>query len=210
MMALSNPKKGEAEVVRLPRPRFEGGPPLERVLRERRSVRDFGGAPLTPAEISQVLWAAQGITSRDGGRTAPSAGALYPLEIYLVAGNVTSLPPGVYKYRPDAHDLVKRREGDMRKALASAALDQSCVESGAVVLVFTAVYERVTGTYGRRGVRYTEMEAGHAAQNVHLQAVALGLGTVAVGAFDENAVTSILLAEKNERALYIIPVGRTG
>jgi SagB-type dehydrogenase family enzyme len=210
MAAHSDAMKDGTDAVRLPEPRFEGGPPLERALRERRSVRGFQSAPLTLDEISQLLWAAQGITDGDGGRTAPSAGALYPLEIYVIVGNVTSLNPGVYKYRPRAHELVKRREEDWRSALADAALNQSCVGSGAAVLVFTAVYERVTGTYGRRGVRYTDMEAGHAAQNVHLQAVALGLGAVAVGAFEDNAVRSILRAEKNERPLYIIPVGRAG
>ena len=154
------------------------------------------------------MWAAQGLTAEWGGRTAPSAGALYPLELHLVVGNVSDLAPGVYRYRPREHDLVKSRDGDMRSPLAHAALDQAWVREGAIDIVITAVYERTTRKYGERGIRYVHMEAGHAAQNLYLQATAMELGMVTVGAFYEEQVREILGLAKNEDPLYIIPVGR--
>ena len=131
---------------------------------------------LTLTEVSQLIWAAQGITHPGGYRTALSAGALYPLELYAVVGNVTDLQAGIYKYRPQGLELEKVVERDVRAELRAAALDQDCVEDGAVVLVFAVVYERTTRKYGERGVRYVHMEMWHAAQNVYLQAVSLGLG----------------------------------
>ena len=159
------------------------------------------------AETAQLVWAAQGFNHPHGLRTAPSAGALYPLEIYLVVGKVSGLDPGVYKYRPKEHELLKIREGDQRAQLCSAGLSQSSIERAPLVMVIAAVYERVTGKYGQRGVRYAHIEVGHAAQNVSLQAVSLGLGSVPIGAFNDEDVKRILKCEQDERPLYIIPIG---
>ena len=196
------------DTIILPEPRNSGEISVEEALLERRSIRNYKNEALTLAEISQLLWAAQGITHPGGYRTAPSAGALYPLEVYVVAGNLDGLRPGIYKYRPQGHELEKVAEGDVRAELCAAALDQECIEDGAAVLVFAAVYERTTWKYGERGVRYVHMEVGHAAQNVYLQAVSLGLGTVVVGAFDDGGVERLLQMQDDERALCIMPVGR--
>jgi SagB-type dehydrogenase family enzyme len=141
-------------------------------------------------------------------RTAPSAGALYPLEVYLVVGQVEQLPAGIYKYRPQGHELVQISIGDKRHSLAAAALGQGCVERGVVDIVLAAVYQRTARKYGERAARYVHQETGHAAQNIYLQAVSLGLGTVAVGAFDDAEVRKILLMETDEYPLCIMPVGR--
>lgn len=165
--------------------------------------------PLTLAEVAQLLWSAQGITdSKRAYRTAPSAGALFPLEVYAVIGNVEGLAEGVYKYKPDEHELVKVGDGDVRDKLAVAALGQACVREGAIAVVFSAVYERTTRKYGDRGVRYVHMEAGHAAQNVCLQAVSLNLGTVVIGAFKDDEVSKILNLPDEEQPLYILPIGK--
>ena len=204
----SDPNGGPT--MKLPKPELEGTVSVEEALQGRRSVRRYKDDPLTLAEVSQLLWAAQGITDEARGyRTAPSAGALYPLEVTLVVGTVTGLDPGVYKYDPREHELEKLDDGDKRAALADAALGQGSVRTGAVDIVFTAIYERVTGKYRERGVRYTHMEAGHAAQNVYLQAESLGLGTVVIGAFDDDAVAKVVgTTDDRERPLYIMPVGR--
>lgn len=194
--------------INLPQPRLKSDASLEETLLNRRSVREYAPAPLTLDEVAQLLWAAQGLTAKWGGRTAPSAGALYPLEVYLVAGNVTGLAAGVYRYAPEQHQLVLIRSGDTRHELAEAALAQDWIQEGAVSIVITAVYERTTRKYGERGIRYIYMEAGHAAQNVCLQAVALNLGTVVVGAFHDEDVRNILGIPQNETPLYIMPVGR--
>jgi len=194
--------------VKLPKPRYNSDVSLEQTLLQRRSVRDYTNEPLYLQQVSQLLWAAQGITDLRGLRTAPSAGALYPLEVYVVVGNVQSLSPGVYRYEPDGHQLVKTIDGDKRASLAVAALGQDCVKEGAINIVFTAVYERTTQKYGERGIRYVHMEAGHAAQNVYLQAVALNLGTVVIGAFHNDQVMEILSLPQQEQPLYIMPVGR--
>jgi len=158
--------------------------------------------------LSQLLWSAQGITGPGGLRTAPSAGALYPLEVYAVVGDVKDLNPGVYRYEPVGHQLVKTMDGDRRGELASAALGQGSVKDGAVAFVFTGVYERTTGKYGDRGIRYVHIEVGHVAENLCLQANAMGLGSVTVGAFSDEQVTRLLNLPDGEQPLYIIPVGR--
>ena len=194
--------------VKLPEPRYDSGVSIEETLLKRRSVRDYTGKPLTLPEVSQLLWAAQGITDPQGFRTAPSAGATYPLETYVVVGDVENLTEGVYRYKSAEHKLVKVLDGDYRAQLAGAALGQRMVKEGAVNIVFTAIYERTTRRYGDRGIRYVHMEVGHAAQNVYLQAVALGLGTVVVGAFSDDQVREILKLPEDEQPLYIIPAGR--
>jgi SagB-type dehydrogenase family enzyme len=196
------------DAIRLPEPRRQSNVSVESALQNRRSVREYRDEPLTLAEVSQLLWAAQGITGPEDRRTAPSAGALYPLEVYLVAGRVNDLASGIYRYQPRRHELVRIVEGDKRIRLAAAALDQDCVRHGAATIVVAAVYERVTKKYGKRGVMYVHMEAGHAAQNVFLQAVALNLGTVVVGAFEDDPVKKLLTLPVEEQPLYLLPVGR--
>ncbi len=193
--------------MKLPDVRYNSSVSLEQALLERRSVRDYANIPLTLEELSQLLWSCQGITDPNGFRTAPSAGALYPLEAYAVVGNVKDLPRGVYKYKPEGHQITKVLDGDSRRQLAGAALGQSMIEEGAVSFVITAVYERTTRKYGERGIRYVHMEVGHAGQNLCLQAVALGLGAVTVGAFYDDEVAKVLKLPENEEPLYIITVG---
>jgi len=195
-------------IVRLPQPEFMGEVAVEQALLRRRSVRSFDQAALFMAELSQLLWAAQGITSARGYRTAPSAGAIYPLEVYALVGLMPELSAGVYRYRCREHALVPILSGDKRGDLCRAALAQRCVGKAPLVLLISAVYARMTATYGERGVRYTDMEAGHAAQSVSLQAVALGLGSVVVGAFDESDVREIAGLPPEEVPLYLIAVGR--
>lgn len=205
----SSRSAAEVVTVKLPPPVHEGKMSLEQALLKRRSIREYANASLLLSELSQLLWAAQGITDRGGGlRTAPSAGALYPLEVYVVAGRVEGLPSGVYKYRPREHELTLVVSGDKRRELYEAALQQEWVRDGAVDIVFSAVYERTTWRYGERGIRYVHMEVGHAAQNVCLQATALDLGTVVVGAFQDDRVKKILHMPEKEQPLYILPVGR--
>jgi SagB-type dehydrogenase family enzyme len=194
--------------VTLPPPRGDGKVSVERALRRRRSRRDFTDQPLTLAEVAQLLWAAQGITGAEGERSAPSAGGLYPLESYLVAGKVDDLTTGVYRYDPRRHLLTRILEGDRRVPLARIAVDQSCVRDAAADLVFAAVYSRTTRKYGERGERYVHIDLGHAAQNVYLQAEALGLGTVIVGAFDDEPVARLLSLGRGQKPLAIMPVGR--
>jgi SagB-type dehydrogenase family enzyme len=202
------PEANAMETIELPLPRKDAGVSIEQVLLRRRSTREFQPGALTLPEVSQLLWAAQGITSREGFRTAPSAGALYPLELFLVVGEVESLSAGVYRYVPRGHRLDLVGKGDLRAPLASAALGQEYVKEGAAVLVFAAVYERTMVKYGERGIRYVHMEVGHAAQNVALQAAAMDLGAVTVGAFDDPAVGKLLSMDRSEQPLYLLPLGR--
>ncbi len=194
--------------VKLPEPCSTSNTSVETALSKRRSIRDYSGENLTLEEVSQLLWAAQGITAPWGGRTAPSAGALYPLELYVVVGDVEGIDKGVYKYKPEEHELKKVKEGDIRAELADAAGGPECVRDAAIDIVFTAVYERTTGKYGGRGIRYVHIEVGHAAQNVYLQAVSLDLGTVVIGAFIDDQVKELVNAGEQENPMYIMPVGR--
>ena len=202
------PSSEQAEVINLPEPQYDSDVSIEQSFLNRRSIRSYTGEPLTLREVSQLLWAVQGITDPRGFRTAPSAGALYPLEVYLVAGDVEDLTSGVYRYEPDGHQLARIIDGDKRAELAGAALAQPCVKEGAISIVFAAVYERTTVKYGDRGIRYVHMEAGHAGQNLCLQATAMGLGVVTVGAFHDEQVSKLLNLPQDEKPLYIIPVGR--
>ncbi|UCD23097.1 MAG: SagB/ThcOx family dehydrogenase [Gemmatimonadota bacterium] len=195
-------------VIELPQPVHKGGISLTETLHGRRSVREFTASPLTLEQLSQLLWAGQGVTHPKGYRTAPSAGALYPLELVVAAGLVTDLPAGVYRYRPRKHDLLQSLEGDQRPALAMAAVGQNWISDAAAILAIAAVYERTTKEYGKRGVQYVHIDAGHAAQNLCLQAVALGLGTTVVGAFDDSSVTQLLQLAADEQPVLLIPVGR--
>ena len=177
-------------------------------LEQRRSTREFSRDGLELEDVGRLLWAAQGITGRGGLRAAPSAGALYPLELYVIAGDVSGLSPGVYRYRPKQHELVPVVNGDRRKPLASAALGQKWVRRAPAVLLIAGVSERTTARYGKRGRRYVHMEVGHAAQNVYLEATALGLGTVMVGAFDDSEVREALALPADHEPLGLMPIGR--
>ena len=194
--------------IKLPKPKYNSDVSLEESLVKRRSVRDYTGELLTLEEVSQLLWAAQGTTSDRGFRTAPSAGALYPLEVYVIVGDVQDLAIGIYLYKPKKHEVVMIADKDVRQQLAGAALGQSSVKNGAIDFVFTAVYHRTTRKYGKRGIKYVHMEIGHAAQNVCLQATAMDLGAVTIGAFNDQEVSKILNLSKDEEPLYIIPVGK--
>jgi SagB-type dehydrogenase family enzyme len=200
--------ENQENVLILPTPRHDSETSVEEALLERRSVRSYADEPPTLAEVSQLLWAAQGITNPSGGRTAPSAGALYPLEIYLLSGEVNDLPAGLYHYKPDDHSLTLVMGGDQRQALYEAALNQSAVKDATAVIVITAIYERTTVKYGERGIRYVHMEVGCVAQNIYLQAVSLDLGTVFIGAFHDDGVRQVLQLGADEHPLALMPVGR--
>jgi SagB-type dehydrogenase family enzyme len=196
------------EVIKLPNPRFDSDCSVESALRQRRSIREYRDEPLALEEVSQLLWSAQGISDPKGLRMDPSAGGLYPLEVYLIAGKVNNLFSGVYKYRPNGHMLVRLAHGDKRTDLSAAALDQECIRDGAAVIVIAAIYMRTTVKYYERGIRYVDMEVGHAGQNISLQAVSMGLASVVVGAFDDYKVKRLLKLPDNEQPLYLIPVGK--
>jgi SagB-type dehydrogenase family enzyme len=205
----------EARVIPLPEPRVVGSVSVERALAERRSIRAYGSDTISLGDAGQLLWAAQGVTLRPGAgeagpslRTAPSAGARYPLETYLVAGLVRGLDTGLYRYLPEEHALVAVLEGDHRAGLAEAAIGQRAVEEAPAAIVLAAVYARMEGRYGGRAQRYVHMEVGVAAQNVALQAVALGLGSVYVGAFRDDAVRTLLDLPDDQAPLALLAFGR--
>ena len=196
------------EFVKLPQPSLTGSVTVEQALLLRRSVRTYSRDPLTVDDMTQLLWAAQGVTHPQGYRTAPSAGALYPLELYAVVGHVVGLPTGFYHYRCLEHALELRSARDLRAELCRAALNQRPVERAPVTFLLTAVYGRMTAKYGRRGVRYVDMEAGHAAQNLCLQAVALDLKSVLIGAFQDDDIKTIAALPNDEEPLLLAPVGK--
>ncbi len=194
--------------VKLPDPVLDGAMSLEAALGRRKSVREFTTQAVTLRQVSQLLWAAQGLTHGDELRTAPSAGALYPLELYLVADRVEGLARGVSHYQPVRHTLAGIRDGDFLPGLSAAALDQEWIGDAAAVIVVAAVYERTTKKYGERGVRYVHVEVGLAAQNICLQAVSLGLSTVMVGAFNDRQVRKLLNMPADHRPLVLVPLGK--
>ncbi len=203
-------------IVLLPLPRIRNTSlPIELALAYRRSLREYLSEPISIYQLSQLLWAADGINEPVRKfRTAPSAGATYPIVIYVVVGERTVeicrgkyLAPGSYLYDPHTHSLKLVKFGDLRKQLAKAALGQEWVKNAAIDIVLCAIFERTTKYYGERGYRYVYMEAGHIGQNIYLEATALGLGTVAIGAFYDNRVQEIVGAKPNEHPIYIFPVG---
>ena len=210
--------RAESTLINLPAPVLTGSISVEEALKNRRSIRVYADTTLTLAEVSQLLWAAYGITEpapdgpdflRGGLRTAPSAGALYPLELYLVARRVEGIEPGVYWYKSDTHQLMVTPGGDRWNALAEAAIRQPHFETAAAAIVYSAIYERNTSKYGERGrERYVCMDVGHSAENVYLEAYALGVGTCAIGAFIDLAVKQVIGMTRPEEPLYIMPLGR--
>ena len=185
--------------------------PLEEAVAKRKSIRDFSPEPISQSQLSQILQAAGGISDTSWGyRTVPSAGATYPLEIFVVCGqnSVEEIDAGIYHYNIDSQSLTLHQKGDARLELAGAALAQSFIYQAPVDIVICAEYERTLRRYGSRGERYVHIEIGHAGQNIYLQATALGLATVAVGAFDDEQVAEVLRLDKQYEPLYIMPVGR--
>lgn len=194
--------------IPLPRPIHSSEVSLEEALHSRRSVRLYQASPLKLVEVSQLLWSGQGITDNRGYRTAPSAGATFPLEAFLVVGEVEELHPGVYHYRPHSHHLQLITSGDLRQGLYRVALKQESVLHAPASIVLAADYDRTTGRYGDRGVRYVHQESGCVAENIALQAVALNLRTVFIGAFYDEQVKEILGMPKHLQPLAILPIGR--
>ncbi len=198
--------------IALSQPLREEGAPLWSTLRERRSIRRFDDSPLEEAALSQILWAAQGVTrirQRIGFRTAPSAGALYPVETYAVVHRVEGVAPGVYHYFPPLHALDTVSLGDRREEVAAAALDQAMARQAAVVLLWTAVFARSTWKYGERAYRYIYLDAGHIAENAALAATALGLGSCQIAAlYDEECNALLGIDGREESILYMTVVGR--
>jgi SagB-type dehydrogenase family enzyme len=205
VLSLAQEETRKEKAVALPEVKKKGSLSVEEAIDRRRSVRDYAKAPLTMEQVSQLLWAAQGTTA-GGTRATPSAGATYPLEIYLVAGDVTGLDAGLYRYLNSSHKLVKVNAGDMRKSLCEAALSQAPIEKAPAIIAIAAKYERTAGRYGNRAQRYVHIEVGHVGQNIYLQCESLSLTTVAIGAFDDAKVKKALgIAEE---PLYIMPVGK--
>ncbi len=201
----------------LPEPSLKGSISVEEAMYARRSHRNYLKTALSPRQLSQMLWAAYGITRPDtsrpafrgGFRTAPSAGATYPLEIYVVIGKVNDIKTGVYKYNADGHQLTMVIDDDVRQDLAEAALNQEMIADAPVSLVYSAIFDRTTERYGERGrLRYVPMDLGHSAQNVYLQAETLGLGTCAIGAFHDGKVSQVMHLPLEEEVLYIMPIGK--
>lgn len=198
------------ETLSLPEVDTDGEATVEQALYDRRSRRTFDDTPLNRKALGQLLWAAQGVTDPGGYRAAPSAGALYPLELYVVVGRpgVDGLDRGVYRYDSENHELEFRQSGSFQADLKAAAVDQSAVEEAPIDIVICGVDQRTTERYGQRGKRrYVPMEAGHVGQNLYLQAEALDLSTVAIGAFDDTAIREVIGASEEERPLYVFPIG---
>lgn len=214
-------KEPESKIIKLPNPRYDSGTSVEKALSVRRSIRTYSEEPLSVLDVSQILWAAQGITKKmetpppnfkykwqGGNRTAPSAGALYPLELYVAVGNVEGLLKGFYKYIPQTHSLEKIHETDIRNEISNAALMQESIKKAAAVIVISAVYERTSVKYGDRAERYVHIEVGHVGQNIYLQGISLGIGTVMIGAFVDEAVKKVLRLPEEEHPLAIMPLGK--
>lgn len=205
-------------LVVLPAPRFDGAVSVEEALQNRRSIRSYTDEPLTLADVSQLLWAAYGITRtlekmpafvRGGFRAAPSAGARFPLELYIAAFNVTDLPAGIYWYNSEAHELIRIAEGDRRSEVSEASFDQSHFETASAAIIYSAVFERTTVKYGQRGrERYVCMDLGHSAENVYLQAYTLRIGTCAIGAFTDLWIKKACRMTRDEEPIYIMPLGK--
>ncbi len=200
---------GGGQTIKLPEIRTHSSTSVEEAIGQRRSVRLYKNEPLVVTDVAQLLWACQGVTDKQRLlRATPSAGAIYPLEIYLVVGEVKGLTSGIFKYNPLKHELSKMIDGDQRIALSEAAFSQQWVHQAAACIVICANYKNTEKKYSQRAQQYVHMEVGAAAENVYLQATALGIGTVLVGAFDDDAVQKIVGAGQDETPLCILPIGK--
>ena len=205
--------RGDADVIQLPDPSFSSDISVEEALNARKAVRSFLDEPIEIGDLSQLLWAACG-KKVDGvsgaSRTIPSAGALYPIKVYAIVGNVSGIAPGIYLYNWRNHTVELVKSGDYRESVSKAGLFQRFIRKAPLIMVVTAVSGKTSLVYGNRGsTRYVHMEAGHSAQNIYLQAAALNLGTVTIGAFDDDKLKAILEIRREE-TLYIMPVGKPG
>ena len=210
--AVTSNKKKEGH-MKLMQPKMSGDVSLERTIKDRRTIRSFSSDELTQEQFSQLLWAAQGITEGRGfKRSAPSAGALYPMDVYAVVGrdSVKGYKQGVYHYEPGDHSVSLVSGGDLRNDVARASLSQMWMARAPLNLVITAEYDRVAVKYGKRGVRYAMIEAGHIGQNIFLQAEGLGLGAGIVGAFNDEDVNRLMKIPRSHEPLLILPVGYKG
>lgn len=201
---------GKERQMNLPGPVLKGDVSVEQAIKHRRTIRSYRSKPLSPEQFSQILWAAQGVTEDRGyKRSAPSGGALYPLDIYAVVGEngVKALGAGIYHYDPVKHAALLITKGDFREDVARTALSQMWMAGAPLNLVITSEYRRITSKYGARGERYAMIEAGHVGQNIFLQAQALGLRAGIVGAFHDNDVIRILKIKRSHEPLLIMPVG---
>lgn len=196
----------ETNYLDLPEPATKGEFSLEEAISKRESLRSFGPQALSLQQAAQLLWAAYGLT--EAGHTVPSAGGIYPLTVYLLARKVEELEPGVYRYWPELHQLSEIETGDLSRELKEATYGQSFVVEASACLVISADFGKTTDKYGKRGDSYVYQETGHAAQNIYLQVQSLGLGTVAVGSFDEEQLRNLLNIAEKETVLYLMPIGR--
>ena len=203
LLTITDMLKGD--IIRLPSVKTRGEISVEEAIYHRRSRREFEDKHLTLFHLSQILWAGQGISSKAGFRTVPSAGATYPLVLYVAVGKVEDLACGLYRYTPQQHSLIPLLREDIRQELAREAWGQTMIAKAAVDIIIAANFQRTTSRYGSRGRRYVYMEAGHSSENIYLECESLGLATCAVGAFNDERVKNILRIE--EEPLYIMPVG---
>ncbi len=200
----------EGKRMKLPKPKTHGEVSLETAIKQRRTIRSFTSEPLSLEQCSQLFWAAQGITEDRGfKRAAPSGGALYPMDIYAVVGEncVKGLESGAYHYDPKSHAVSLVSKGDLRNKVAGAALSQMWMATAPLNILITAEYYRITSKYGKRGVRYAIIEAGHIGQNILLQSEAMGLGAGIVGAFNDEKIRQVVNIPPNHEPLLILPVG---
>lgn len=219
---MTDPPSKENNIIILPEPMTDGKVSLEKALMGRRSIRNFSSDSLTIFEISQILWSAQGITKKikepssgwrgdkwpGGLRTAPSAGALYPIELYIATARVTGLPQGLYKYIPQEHTITRVLDGDKRMDISDAALKQKSIQNASAVIIIFGVIDRTTAKYGDRAPRYVNIECGAVCQNIYLQSYTLNLGAVFAGAFNDEKLKSVLNVPENEYPLGIMPLGK--
>jgi SagB-type dehydrogenase family enzyme len=208
LLSLTVAAPAAAATVKLPVPSLTGRSSVEASLQARRSTRSFESVPMSLADFGELLWAAQGVTTPEGKRTAPSAGATYPLEVYAVALDVRDLEPGVYHYRPKTHEIERVAAGNRRAQIVEAARGQQSIAQAPVVFVISAAIGRTAAKYGARAERYAWIEAGAAAENLALEAVALNLGTCFVGAFDEAAIRGVVGLTATESPIIVLPAGR--
>ena len=199
-------------ITKLPSPQLTGNMSVEQAIEDRRSVREYNDEPINISDVSQLLWAGQGITDPQYGlRAAPSAGQVYPLELYVIVGTggVTGLPAGEYLYVPENNTLEKLINGDLRAQLATIADGQPWVQQGQVDIVITGNYQKMIDKYPDvpLSTRFVNLEAGHVGETIYLQAEPLGLATVSIGSFNENQMISLMHLQVNEEPIYIFPIG---
>ena len=206
---IANNKNINNNMFKLPQFKLKGNISIEEAIDRRRSIRDYLDQPLKIEDVSQLLWAGQGISDPTNKfRTAPSAGALYPIKLYICVGNVSNLPNGLYYYQNSNHSIIMLTNIDIRKNIWEVSLWQNSIIKAPIVIIITAIFDITKRKYGERASQYVYIEAGHIAQNILLQAYALGLGGVPIGAFYDDGIKNVLKIPKDETPIYIIPIGK--